>query len=267
MGSAGLSSQSTCGSTSSSLLARLRAGENEAWGRLCSLYGPFVYRWARQAGLQASDAADIGQEVFRVVAQRVTEFKRENPGDSFRGWLWGITRNKLREYFRNRSQAVGGDDAHRLQQLADSLPDDSSLLEGAAAQTTLIRRVLEMIRGDFDEPTWTAFWRTTVDEQPATAVAIELGLSSGASFLFFELLANRAFRLDAVGNPVEAVNVIRGCHWHRAVEFDFGGPRNVGNHRFKVSTHASVKHLRHLGSGFHGGLVVDEVISGITALL
>ena len=99
------------GSTSTSLLDRVKAGEAEAWERLADLYGPLVYGWCRQSGLQAEDAADVGQEVFGAVLARVERFRRDRPGDSFRGWLWTITRNKIRDHFRRRSgkaQAQGG---------------------------------------------------------------------------------------------------------------------------------------------------------------
>src|SRR5581483_11963710 len=65
------------GDTSLSLLARVRGREADAWYRFVHLYSPLVYRWCRQAGLQQADAADVGQEVFRAVAQRIGEFRRD----------------------------------------------------------------------------------------------------------------------------------------------------------------------------------------------
>ena len=50
------------GSTASSLLEQVRAGEPGAWQRIVHVYGPLVYGWARRAGLQAADAADVMQE-------------------------------------------------------------------------------------------------------------------------------------------------------------------------------------------------------------
>src|SRR5436309_658081 len=47
------------GSTSTSLLARLRARDRDAWSRLAKLYGPLVYGWCRRRGLRAEDAADV----------------------------------------------------------------------------------------------------------------------------------------------------------------------------------------------------------------
>ena len=40
--------------------------------------------------------------------------RRDRSGDSFRGWLWTITQNKIRDQFRYRQgapQAEGGSDA------------------------------------------------------------------------------------------------------------------------------------------------------------
>src|SRR5262249_2315434 len=81
--------------TSLTVLARVRAHDETAWGRLVSLYGPLVYGWCLRAGLQAADAADVGQEVFAAVARNIPSFRRDRPGDSFRGWLYVITRSKI----------------------------------------------------------------------------------------------------------------------------------------------------------------------------
>ena len=56
------------GSISSSLLARVKGRDADAWRRLVKLYGPLVYDRSRQAGLQAEDAADVVQEGFAAVA-------------------------------------------------------------------------------------------------------------------------------------------------------------------------------------------------------
>src|SRR5437764_23519 len=85
------------------LLERLRAGQAGAWERLAELYGQTVYVWCRRAGVSEADAADVSQEVFTAVARTVADFRRERPGDSFRGWLWTITQNKVRDHWRRRA--------------------------------------------------------------------------------------------------------------------------------------------------------------------
>jgi RNA polymerase sigma-70 factor (ECF subfamily) len=171
-------------STSASLINRVRDLDPEAWQRLSELYGPVVYHWARQAGLRSSDATDVGQEVFRTVASRITTFRREQAGDSFRGWLWGITRNKLKEHNRRRAadpRAIGGSDAaEQLAGQADLLPDDSVDLEKTDVRADIMHRTLQMIRGDFEDKTWQAFWRMTVDDERAADIAPDLDMSPKA---------------------------------------------------------------------------------------
>lgn len=172
------------GSTSSGLIARVKARDPAAWTRLVELYGPLVYRWSRAAGVPTSDAPDVVQEVFRSLSAHVGEFRRQHEGDTFRGWLWTITRNQSRDYFRRRAHrpdAPGGSAAHeRLLELPqpESLDADEAL--AGEARHYLLHRALELIRAEFEQPTWQAFWRTTVDGASAVEVAAELGLSAGA---------------------------------------------------------------------------------------
>ena len=52
------------------LLARIRDGrDGDAWQEFVQIYGPVVYRFARNRGLQDADAADLMQDVLRSVAR------------------------------------------------------------------------------------------------------------------------------------------------------------------------------------------------------
>jgi RNA polymerase sigma-70 factor (ECF subfamily) len=163
--------------TSLSLLDRLRDNDPEAWRRLVALYGPLVLYWGRRAGLNEDDAADLLQDVFRSVTGAIGRFRRDRPGDTFRGWLWSIARNKLRDHFRDLQRgpvAAGGSEAQaRLTEVPDEEPESAAESEPSRA---LLRRALELVRGGFEDPTWQAFWRTTVDGRPPADVATELGL-------------------------------------------------------------------------------------------
>src|SRR5438046_713552 len=86
--------------TSSSLIDRVKADESGAWDRLVTLYAPLVYHWCRRWNLQEEDLADVFQEVFKTLVVHIARFRRERQGDTFRGWLWTITRNKVQDHFR-----------------------------------------------------------------------------------------------------------------------------------------------------------------------
>ncbi|MEZ6092120.1 MAG: sigma-70 family RNA polymerase sigma factor [Pirellulaceae bacterium] len=89
-------------STSITLLQGIRNREPQHWERFVRLYSPLVYEWCRRAKVAQQDAADVTQEVFKAVAIKVDNFHRDRKGDTFRGWLWGITRFKILDHFRVR---------------------------------------------------------------------------------------------------------------------------------------------------------------------
>ncbi|HEV3204974.1 MAG TPA: RNA polymerase sigma factor, partial [Gemmataceae bacterium] len=175
--------------TSRSLLARVQADEAQAWERLVNLYAPLVFQWCRSRGLQDPDVADVVQEVFRAVVAHVGTFRKEKAGDTFRGWLRRITQNKLHDHFRGRgreARGVGGSSAQdRLGQLPQPEPADGEPAEGAPApdetsEGPLFARALELIRAEFAEQTWAAFWQTAVEDRAAKDVAADLAMSPGA---------------------------------------------------------------------------------------
>jgi RNA polymerase sigma-70 factor, ECF subfamily len=173
------------GSTSSSLLARARSRDPAAWQRLVQLYSPLVYHWCRRSRLPPQDSADLLQEVFQSVSTAIDRFRYREPGHSFRGWLRVITQNKLRDHFRDRNstpEATGGSDA---QQDLLNLPE-IRLGDGDAAQQEeqrlLFRRGLQLIALEFEDTTWQAFWRVTIQGQQPGHVAADLGLSLNACY-------------------------------------------------------------------------------------
>lgn len=164
-----------------SLLQRVRRLEPVAWERLCLLYGPIVYGWCRRAGLQDSDAHDTIQEVFRAVFQHIGEF-RGSDGAQFRSWLWAITRNQIHIHYR---QARRGPDLQSLDQMQAPAhpahpPNAEELTESEAVRRAVIRRALELVRGDFTQQTWSIFVRTTLESQSCSEVATDLGISANA---------------------------------------------------------------------------------------
>ena len=95
--------------TSGSLIARVRANEAAAWERFVALYAPLVYDWCRRAGLREQDTEDIFQEVFQAVLLHIRSLRQERRGDTFRGWLFTITRNKIRDYYRRENREPRGE--------------------------------------------------------------------------------------------------------------------------------------------------------------
>ena len=170
-------------STASSLLIRIKARDPQAWRRLADLYGPLVYHWCRSDGLQAEDAADVFQEVFAAVSKAVDGYLHGRNGGTFRGWLWTITRNKIRDHHRARAQrvtAAGG--THAQQRLAEvPEPSDESIDTTHVNETaSLFHRALDFVRGEFEERTWRAFWRAVVEGHSTAEIAADMGITANA---------------------------------------------------------------------------------------
>jgi RNA polymerase sigma-70 factor (ECF subfamily) len=166
------------------LLIALRANDQQAWRQLVWLYRPLVCHWCRQARLRSEDAADICQEVFRSVAQAISSFHGDQPGDTLRGWLWTITRNKVRDHFRRQKgwpQAAGGTTAQeRLAQVPHEITPASSLTQSPDERDDSLARAVEVVQGEFEERTWQAFWRVTVHDESPSDVAADLRMTPNA---------------------------------------------------------------------------------------
>lgn len=173
---------------STTLLSQLRAARPEAWERLAYLYGPIVIASCRRLGVAASDTDDLLQEVFTACARGLPGFRRDRAGDSFGGWLATITRNKVRDHFRKAGKqfhAAGGTEPLlRLNQVADeqataSLADSDS---PESQRRLVVHRATELVRGEFEEPTWAAFRLTTTDNLSPAEAAERLGVSVNAVY-------------------------------------------------------------------------------------
>jgi RNA polymerase sigma-70 factor (ECF subfamily) len=164
------------------LLERLRANDAAAWRQVVGTYGPLIRLWCWRAGLGAEDAQDVLQDVLAAAAAGFAGFHWDGPGDTFPGWLRGITQHQIQRLFRRRQgqpRAEGGAQAwQRLQEVADprAAPDD----EEQAAVGEVYRRALEQVRGQFEPPTWQAFWRTAVEGRAPADLVDELGMSAAA---------------------------------------------------------------------------------------
>src|SRR5262245_10173882 len=138
--------------TRPSLLVRLRdAQDAQAWGQFVEVYAPLVYGFARKHGLQDADAADLTQDVLRAVARSAGRLEYDPARGSFRGWLFTVVRNHLRNFLASparRCQGTGDTDAQRrLEQQPD--PADAADVWDREYEQRLFAWAAEQVRGGF----------------------------------------------------------------------------------------------------------------------
>jgi RNA polymerase sigma-70 factor (ECF subfamily) len=172
------------------LLHAAQDRDAEAWRHLVSTYSRRMYRWCRQAGLQPADAANVVQEALAAVARKLSDFRHDQPGATFRGWLRRIVHNKITDHLRRQGRRIdlpaGGTDAQsRMANFA--WPDDvrEFAADGATAvcsqeHYSSLAVELETVRSVVGERDWKFFWRVAVDGQSAVEVAQEFGVSANA---------------------------------------------------------------------------------------
>jgi RNA polymerase sigma-70 factor (ECF subfamily) len=167
-------------------LVRVRnAADAEAWRQFVELYAPLVYGLARKRGLQDADAADVTQEVFRLVSDGVKRLEYDPRRGTFRSWLHAVTRNCLHDFLERRARRCQGTGDSGTQVLLEAQPDrgpDEDLWEGEYRQQVFSWAVGQ-VRPLFKESTWQAFWQLAVEGKSGEETAQALGMTVGAVYV------------------------------------------------------------------------------------
>ncbi len=170
-----------------SLLVRLRdARDDGAWSQFVDIYAPLVFGFARKQGLQDADAADLTQDVLQAVSGGIRRFDYDPRRGSFRGWLFTVVRNKLRNFLaaqKRPGRGSGDSDAQLLLQELPAREDDQTAWWDQEYERRVFAWAAEQVRGAFQETTWQAFWQTAVEGRTGPEVARRLGLTVAAVYL------------------------------------------------------------------------------------
>lgn len=157
-------------------MERLRdANDHVARNRLVEYCGPFIFHWAFRLGASRQDAVDFVQDVFVRLFEKLPEFHYD-PSRTFRGWLFVLLKNEWLQQKRKRQLpvvAVSVDDLH-------AEPDQD--LEEAEFQSTVVKRALSIMKSEFQEKTWKAYWALSVEGKSGDEVAKELGMTVAAAY-------------------------------------------------------------------------------------
>lgn len=171
--------------TRPSLLLRVRdLADAEAWREFVRLYTPLVFNHCTRSGLQEADAADVAQEVMRVAAKALPEFRYDPTRGKFRGWLLQTTRHRLHKFFAHQPRTLSLDANGAVEPLRDGeqAADEQARWEKEYRQR-LFDWAVEKALPEFQSTTWDAFRLTSVDSLSVKEVAAKLGISVGAVYI------------------------------------------------------------------------------------
>ena len=173
--------------TRPSLLLRLRDWQDQqAWAQFVDVYAPLIYGYLRKRGLQDADAADLTQTCLRQVAAHVGSLEYDPRRDTFRGWLFAIVRNKLRDFHDQPHRLYQGSGDSQVQRLLENTTTPEADEAGEwerEYQAGLFAWAAEQVRPQVQETTWQAFLQTAVEGKSAKETARSLGMTTAAVYL------------------------------------------------------------------------------------
>ena len=168
-----------------SLLLRIRdADDAESWAGFVQIYAPLIYRYARRTGLQDADAADVTQDVLRVVSESIQRFDYDPAVGRFRGWLKKVafyTSSQLRR--RNQRQPMGTGDSAVMQMAGMAAAETDARFWDEEYTQRLFELASERVRPAVRPSTWEAFVATAVNNEDPAAVAERLGINVGSVYV------------------------------------------------------------------------------------
>src|SRR3974390_119147 len=105
------------------LIARVRAGDTQAWGDLYRQFAPAIFRFCRRAMPTREDAEDATMEIFMKLRDKLSQY---DPSRSFTAWLYKVAANHCWDLLRRR-RARHDKDMEDVEELPLETPEPNQL--------------------------------------------------------------------------------------------------------------------------------------------
>lgn len=161
------------------LVQACRRGDEAAWEELVRRYQRLIYTIPRRAGLNEDLAAEVFQEVFATLFEKLDEL--ENP-ERLKAWMVTTARRKTWRLFSRENRTEGFEDAddESEQELA-KLPDNSPLPDEVMVQLEeqqQVRAALSTLDERCQKLLTLLFYRE--EPPPYSEIAAQIGTTEGS---------------------------------------------------------------------------------------
>ena len=105
------------------MIARVRAGDTQAWGDLYREFAPAIFRFCRRAMPTREDAEDATMEIFMKLRDKLIQYDQNR---SFSAWLYRVAANHCWDMLRRR-KARHDKDTENIDDLPLEAPEPNQL--------------------------------------------------------------------------------------------------------------------------------------------
>jgi RNA polymerase sigma-70 factor, ECF subfamily len=159
----------------------------EDWNGFAHLYVPLFFEFCRRLAVPEAERADLVQDMLIRVLKGISSFQHNGQG-SFRAWLFRLLKNAWIDRLRRNPQT-----ARIIEEpcLSSASSDPLEIIAEQEYRQYVIRRVYAKVLAEFSTSNQQVFQRVVVEDQPATKVASDLGLSVNSVYLIRSRMLRR----------------------------------------------------------------------------
>jgi RNA polymerase sigma factor (sigma-70 family) len=161
------------------LIQACRRGDESAWESLVRRYQRLIYTIPRRAGLNEDLAAEVFQEVFATLFEKLDEL--ENP-ERLKAWIVTTARRKTWRLFSRENRTEGFDDADEEGSVEiGKLPDSAPLPDEVIVQLEeqhQVRVALASLDERCQKLLTLLFYRE--EPLPYSEIAVQIGTTEGS---------------------------------------------------------------------------------------
>jgi len=175
------------------LLARLRESENHgAWSAFFDIYWPLLVTVARRSGLNGADAQDVAQDVLRMVAQQMPEFRYDPARGSFKAWLLTLTRRRIARHWRvgekerkcrQEGPPTETGETHLLERMPDDRGDPLDAVWETEWRQHIVDVALRRVRASVSARQFQIYTLAVVQEMPMKTITNALCVNAAQVYL------------------------------------------------------------------------------------
>ncbi len=177
--------------TQTRLLSEVRDSANaRAWADFHRIYAPMVGGFLQRMGLSDADVDDATQEILMVAHTALRDGSYDRSKGKFRGWLYGVARNKAKEAHRHRRRpsrarwAAAEGEIDLLSGLEDKSGEAEQQMWEQEWRCSLLAEAMRQVEHTLGQNVYPAFMLYAVQRMPVDEVAKELRISVSSVYVY-----------------------------------------------------------------------------------